>query len=207
MQRTIRSFLNQVDLEYFRRRNPCLHFDDRQRMFDFVTHRLGPDECITVLEFGVYKGESMDMWSSMNSNAGSRFFGFDSFEGLPERWDDDREKGMFDRGGNPPEIRDSRVRFVKGWFHETVPTFASSFSCNSPLIVHLDADLYSSTLLALVYLNPLIKGGTLLVFDEFYDRDHEFRAFLDFIALFRKNYTVLGEVGNLAKVCIEIEGP
>jgi hypothetical protein len=146
----------------------------------------------------------MEMWLSLNSNAGSRFVGFDSFQGLPERWDDDRGKGMFDTGGRPPEIRDPRARFVKGWFHETLPHFVSSFSFDSPLIIHLDADLYSSTFLALLSLNPYIKSGTLLVFDEFYDRDHEFKAFVDFVALFRREYTVLGELGGFAKVCIEI---
>ena len=204
MQRNIRSFLNQVDFEYFRLRNPCLHFDSRQSMFEFVTRRLEPDRCITILEFGVYKGESMDMWLSLNSNTGSRFVGFDSFRGLPDRWDDDRGKGMFDTGGKPPEITDPRVTFVKGWFHEILPAFLSSFSSNSPLVIHLDADLYSSTFFALLSLNPHIKTGTLLVFDEFYDRDHEFRAFVDFIAFFRRKYTVLGEVGGFAKVCIEL---
>lgn len=62
-------------------------------MFQFVSDRLGKRSAVTVLEFGVDKEKSMEMWSSMNSNSLSKFFGLDSFEGLPETWDKDRKKG------------------------------------------------------------------------------------------------------------------
>jgi hypothetical protein len=204
LQRHFRSFLNQVDFEHFRRSNRCLKFRDRVEMFEFVVNRIGKDRPITVLEFGVYDGESMKLWLAMNSNPESRFYGFDSFEGLPEDWDADREKGLFDRGGIPPQLEDKRVQFIKGWFDQMLPAFLSSFCPDSRLLIHLDADLYSSTLFALLHLAPLMRTGTVLVFDEFYDRDHEFKAFCDFTTVSRKTYHVLGEVDNFAKICVEI---
>jgi O-methyltransferase len=203
-QRHSRSFLNQVDFEHFRRSSRCQNFRNRIEMFEFVLDRIGRNEPVTVLEFGVSDGESMKLWLAMNSNLESRFYGFDSFEGLPEDWDADRKKGLFDRGGVPPQLEDKRVYFIKGWFDQTLPAFISSFCPESGLVIHLDADLYSSTLFALLHLAPFMRPGTVLVFDEFYDRDHEFKAFCDFTAISRKSYRVLGEVDNFSKVCFEI---
>jgi hypothetical protein len=78
----------------------------------------------------------------------SRFYGFDSFEGLPEDWGN-KAKGTFSRQGEPPRLDDERVRFVVGWFHETLPGFVAEGSDYEAVLVHLDADLYSSTLFAL----------------------------------------------------------
>ena len=43
-------------------------------------------EKITVLEFGVYQGYSIKKFAEFNTNEDSKFFGFDSFVGLPEDW-------------------------------------------------------------------------------------------------------------------------
>lgn len=41
---------------------------------------------ILLLEFGVYKGDSMREFLRLNDSPNSLFYGFDSFEGLPEIW-------------------------------------------------------------------------------------------------------------------------
>src|SRR5277367_3439257 len=41
---------------------------------------------VNYLEFGVYRGESMRSWLASLSRPDSRFAGFDTFTGLPERW-------------------------------------------------------------------------------------------------------------------------
>src|SRR5262249_39413715 len=146
---------------------------------------------IDYLEFGVFRGESMRSWVKLNADKNSRFYGFDSFEGLPETWRQTQPEGHFNVDGNIPQIDDSRVTLVKGWFDETVPEFIRNFAAQNRLVVHLDADLYSSSMVALMHLSPHLRSGSLLIFDEFYDRDHEFKAFQDYLKISRRMYRVV----------------
>jgi Macrocin-O-methyltransferase (TylF) len=139
---------------------------------------------IVFLEFGVYKGDIIQWWSEQNANANSKFVGFDTFTGLPEDWGGIK-KGVFDVGGKIPEINDSRVRFEKGLFSDTVPPFLSKFKLENQWtrVIHLDADLYSSSIYVLVALKDYFKKGDIIIFDEFFSitkSDHEFRAWEDF---------------------------
>ncbi len=57
---------------------------------------------------------------------------------------------------------DSRVEFVEGWFHETLPTVRDRRFA----VIRLDGDLYSSTMIALENLYPgLSKGGFCIIDD------------------------------------------
>ena len=88
--------------------------------------QLADDAPIDYLEFGVFQGESMRHWVTLNQHPDSRFYGFDSFEGLPEDWkrfDGQMVKAHFDVKGSVPDIDDPRVSFVRGWFQETVDEF------------------------------------------------------------------------------------
>jgi hypothetical protein len=134
---------------------------------------------VLFLEFGVFKGYTMSQWSVLLKNPESRFVGFDSFEGLPEDWAADYPKGTFTVHGTIPEISDKRVTLVKGWFDNTVPTY--EFIERDHLVVHLDADLYSSTILVLRALKSRINIGTTLIFGDFQHFDHERRAFDEFL--------------------------
>lgn len=77
------------------------------------------------VEFGVYEGSSMIEWARRVQNPQARFVGFDSFEGLPERWSDSAPPGYFSTDGKVPQTDDLRVSFVKGWFDQTVPGFVA----------------------------------------------------------------------------------
>jgi hypothetical protein len=131
------------------------------------------------LEFGVYKGRSMRWWSENLDVPGARLVGFDSFEGLPEDWRPGIGTGHFATAG-APDIADSRVSFVKGWFDETLPGW--QVPEHDQLIINIDSDLYSSAAIVLTTLEPHITPGTLIYFDELPDRDHEMRAFLESLA-------------------------
>lgn len=102
------------------RRNPdtVLSGVDKSEYFAKVWKRLSHDGPVLFLEFGVWQGNSLRVWAELSSHEESRFFGFDSFEGIPQAWRR-RPAGYFSTAGNPPEARDERVRFVKGWFNET----------------------------------------------------------------------------------------
>lgn len=135
---------------------------------------------ILLLEFGVWKGDSTRYFTSLDRSPESRFYGFDSFEGLPEDW-----RGMaaerFDVGGALPMIDDDRAKFVKGWFRDSLPPIMGELSeveKGRNLVVHFDADLYSSTLYLLFTLGTKFKRYH-FIFDEF--SGHETRALYNYI--------------------------
>lgn len=131
------------------------------------------------LEFGVYKGRSMRWWSEHLRTPGATLVGFDSFEGLPETWRPGLESSHF-QTGRAPDIDDPRVRFVTGWFDDTVPDFV--LPDHDQLIINIDCDLYSSAATVMRTLEPSIVPGTLIYFDELPDRDHEMRALFESLA-------------------------
>ena len=96
-------------------------------MFDYVHQSQIQGEAIDYLEFGVFQGESIRYWANLNKNDESRFFGFDSFDGLPENWQPEKRKGHFSVGGTIPKLDDGRVKFIKSWFEDTIPPFRRTF--------------------------------------------------------------------------------
>ncbi len=182
----------------------------RYDLYSYVNEHVLKGSAIAYLEFGVFKGETIKKWAKLNSDPDSRFWGFDSFEGLPNDWPVLARvvpKGTFDTNGVTPEIDDDRVSFVKGWFQKSLPTFLKEFQCSQRLVVHLDADLHSSTLYVLTRLHQHLVPGTILIFDEFNAVNGEFRAFVEYVSAYMIDYKVLcssGDVFNQA--AIEITG-
>jgi hypothetical protein len=204
LQRLIRAVLDEIDLQHIRDSHPCHSSPDRTELYRYVHETYVKGDALDYLEFGVFKGDSIREWTSLNKHEGSRFFGFDSFEGLPETWRPGQEAGYFRVDGAVPRIDDPRVQFVKGWFEETIPHFAREFSTKNRLLLHLDADLYGSTMLPLVYFAPFMSKGTLLIFDEFYDREHEFKALQDWQRICRKQFQIVAEMQNYGRICAEL---
>lgn len=160
-------------------------------------------EKIDYLEFGVAGGTSLRWWLKANTNPQSRFFGFDTFEGLPEDW------GLFKKGEMAPGVlafQDARCTLVKGLFQTTVPRFleSTSFDSTTRKVLHLDADLFSSTLLVLVLFAAHLKSGDILIFDEFCVPNHEFSAFEIFAKMQNVQYELLGAVNNYLQVALKI---
>jgi hypothetical protein len=161
----------------------------REAMWDHVASRLPPE--IDYLEFGVHEGHSILHWAGRNEAAASRFFGFDSFRGLPEDWSRGFPQGHFDTGGRLPVTQDRRVEFLPGMFQDTLPAFLRSFSPRSQLVVHIDCDLYSSALYCLTKLDGIMAKGTVVIFDEFGDVLNEFKAARDYAASYRRRFEVI----------------
>jgi O-methyltransferase len=143
------------------------------------------DASINYFEFGVAGGHSFRWFQQNNSNPESRFFGFDTFTGLPEDWGP-YKKGTFSQGDTLPAMHDDRGNFFEGLFQQTLPGFLSSFQNDKRKIIMMDADLYSSTLFVLSSLAPFLKAGDIIFFDEFAVPTHEFKAFKDFTESFYK---------------------
>lgn len=161
-------------------------------------------EPIDFWEFGVFRGESLFAWMKLISHPDSRFVGFDTFTGLPERWRATELQGAFNVHGRIPQTSDPRCSFQAGLFQETLLPFARRHDFSRRLIIHLDADLYSSTLFVLTTLAPWFKPGDIIFFDNFICSVDEFRAFENYVQAFRVNYEVLGAVQEYLRVCVKI---
>ena len=173
------------------------HLSSREQIWDQCSNQIGSDACVLLLEFGVWQGYSTRYLSTRFTNSGSRFWGFDSFEGLPEEWGSVGQ-GTFDVGGSVPNIPDSRIQFVKGWFQDTVDKgirqAKESMGAESYIpIIHFDADLYSSTLFVLCRLHAHFDDYY-FIFDEF--TTHECRALLNYIQSHGAEATFIAHTGR-----------
>jgi hypothetical protein len=169
---------------------------DRERCFDAVSQAIG-DKPVLCLEFGVYQGRSLAAWASVLKHPGTRLHGFDSFEGLPEAFDErgGALRGAFDLGGVLPQLSDERIELHRGWFEDVLPTF--DVEPHSQLIIALDADLYSSTRTVLRSLEPWILPGTFIYFDEMSHVQHEAMAFHEFMADTGKRFVLFAATKDL----------
>ena len=142
------------------------------------------------LEFGVWKGESINHIAPFVPGP---IYGFDSFEGLPERWTPGWQRGSFSTGGIPPRSP-GNVVFVKGLFGQTLRPFLDANQGRAAAFVHIDCDLYSSTRFVLEELSPRIVRGTVIVFDEYTGMmpDDEARAFREIVRSSRLRFRYLG---------------
>ena len=157
---------------------------------DLVGNHLHSQENILYLEFGVYKGQSYQIWVDGNKNPASRFAGFDTFTGLPEDWGNIK-KGSFSAEGKIPDISDPRSKFYVGLIQDTLPGFVTTMTPERRKVIHIDVDIYNATLITLILLQPYLAPGDILIFDDFFTITkgaHEFKAFCDYLKLFPTSY-------------------
>ncbi len=146
-----------------------------------------------LLEFGVADGGSLRHLAGLTTRT---LDGFDSFEGLPENWAGTFErKGKFSRGGSLPDVP-AHVRLHKGWFNETLPAFLLGQDDQPVALLHVDCDIYSSTVTIFGELKSRLQPGTVIVFDEYFNypnwQQHEWRAFQEFVRDSGFSYRYLG---------------
>ncbi len=72
------------------------------------------------------------------------------------------------------------MTLIKGLFQETLERFLFNFDKTLRVVLHLDADLFSSTLYVLTTLNRFLSRGDIMMLDDFSDPLGEFRAYLDY---------------------------
>lgn len=185
-------------------------YSDREKLYQYVIDTMQiAQQPIHYLEFGVCGGNSFRWWLDHNTHPDSSFFGFDTFEGLPENWFL-LKKGDFN--APEPKLKDSRGRFIKGLFQHTLWNFLQANytlpkSETTPRkIIHMDADLFSSTLFVLTSLAPYLNKGDIIFFDEFNVPNHEYAAWEDFTSSYYVDFTVLGAVNNYFQIAIQYNG-
>jgi hypothetical protein len=135
-----------------------------------------------ILEFGVYKGESINYIASKMPE--DICYGFDSFEGLPEFWRDGFPEKTF-KVQDPSKLKfRNNVVIIKGYFENTLPEFLREHDSKIKLM-HIDSDLYSAAKTILNYVKGRLQEGTIIIFDEFFNypgwENGEFLAFKEFI--------------------------
>lgn len=167
----------------------------REEIFSYVASQVANAKLL-YLEFGVHEGRTIRQLSEMIRAESAAFHGFDSFEGLPERWNRFNKRGHFSTKGRLPEINDSRIQFFKGWFNEVLPSYR--LPEHEVLFINIDCDLYSSASTVLLTLAPEIKIGSYLYFDEFYDRNNEMKAFEEFLEVTGYKFECLMTTRGLA---------
>jgi predicted O-methyltransferase YrrM len=157
-----------------------------------------------ILEFGVAGGKSVTHISTRCPN--ERVYGFDSFQGLPEHWSGNRfSRRNFSQHGVMPAVP-SNVELVAGWFNETLPGFLAKQP--GPVgFLHIDCDIYSSTKYVLDALKDRLPPKAVIVFDEFFNypgfRQHEYRAFHEFVAETGRKYRFVSFSGNQATAVLD----
>jgi hypothetical protein len=134
------------------------------------------------LEFGVATGTTLQIIADHRGGRGGRgVYGFDSFQGLPERWRLGYDAGEFSQ--EPPVVDGAEI--VVGLFADTLPGFLAAHP-GPVALLHVDCDLYSSTATLLEHVGPRLVVGTIVIFDEYYNfpgwQGHEHRAWREYVA-------------------------
>lgn len=142
---------------------------DKWAIREFALNKISKGKVI--LEFGVWTGASY-LW--FDKHFSGKVFGFDSFDGLPEEWaGTSMPTEKFVMGGKIPDrlTKYSERGLIKaGWFNETLPKFLKEHPDEEISLIHMDADLYSSTkyvLETLISSNKL-SPGTIILFDNYF---------------------------------------
>lgn len=173
--------------KYTKERADFIYGEAFRRAMEFVAYQPQPEPIGDVLEFGTLNGYTARKLAELMAELGhpGRLVLFDSFEGMPEARDPVDLASYEIRAGawapGTPAVRipgveviikkqidcllPGRVSIVKGWFCDTVKFLQE---IDPPSIVHVDCDLYESTvtvLRALVAHQKNRDGMVLLVDD------------------------------------------
>lgn len=189
-ERAIRALKSSVD--YLEEHMPdALGFDTQKEL---ITHCLRETKIPGhYMEFGVFTGGTMRYMAGRLPNI--RFHGFDSFEGLPEAWGGfNLGKNAFDVGGRLPKVPQN-VTLYKGWFSNTLPLWCDTHP-GPVAFMHIDCDLYSSTVDILKTLSNRFQPGSVVLFDEYFNypgwERHEFKAWQEFVREYGIAYEYIG---------------
>ena len=171
-----------LNSKYFKNVKNTKFFNKRDQLWiDAFDNHIKKNDKIVFIEFGVYEGKSIKAFSELIKNSESKIFGFDTFSGMPEKWNQVKV-GAWSSYGKFPNIQDNRIEFVKGLFQDTLDDYLDKFQelkkQNYTFVIHLDADLYSSTLYVLSKLSFLDEF--FVFFDEFSgDENRALKSFLE----------------------------
>lgn len=155
-------------------------------------------------EFGLFKGYTF--WHAQRTAESlgiehMRFFGFDSFAGLPEvtgideTKDSEFYKGQYScnkeqviENLNLKGVNWDRTFLIEGFFKESLSESSRcAYVMRTVAVALIDCDLYSSTVEVLKFIREGLVDGSILMFDDWncFDRSNEKgqrRAFAEFLS-------------------------
>jgi len=185
-------------------------------LYEWVTRtQLDPDllKSGQILEFGTATGRTLNQFAHWLPQ--HTVVGFDSWQGLPEQFND-LPPGHFAQP-LPPVLPNCKL--VQGWFGSRPPQDRSGIPENTaefysrtnsaPLaLLHIDADLYSSTHTVLTAFADHIRPGTVILFNEYWNhptwRKHEYRAWQEHCTKHGVRYEYIGYASNHQEVAVRV---
>mgnify|MGYP001314101644 CR=1 FL=1 len=145
--------------------------------------KLRPRPLGNFYEFGTFKGNSLILMGMLKriyrifypELSNFKLFSFDSFEGLPDSADEHKGpvwvKGAF--CGTLNEVKKNmssyslRAKYIKGFYDKSLTqNLYSDLSNNPPSIIHIDVDLYTSTITVLKWLDKIALPMSIYIFDD-----------------------------------------
>jgi len=113
---------------------------------------------------------------------------------------------FYSTSGTHPNVSDN-VHLHVGWFEDTLPKFLDEHP-QPVAFVHIDSDLYSSANTVLWGLKDRLRTGSIIVFDEYFNypywREHEYKAFAEFVDTFDIAFEYIGYAVRGYSVAVKI---
>lgn len=185
-------------------------------LYEWVTStQLDPAllEAGQVLEFGTATGRTLNQFAYWLPN--KTIHGFDSWQGLPEKFNS-LPVGHFAQ--TLPDVLPNCC-LVQGWFgtrppqdkssiaEHTAATFVAAHQAPIALL-HLDADLYSSTKTVLNAFVSQIVPGTVILFNEYWNhptwKKHEHKAWQEHCKMHGIRYQYIGYASDHQEVAVRV---
>ena len=156
------------------------------------------------LEFGVRFGTSIRQIAARTDGV---VHGFDSFQGLPEAWQNN-PVGEYTTHGELPQVPNNVTLHV-GLFDDTIASFKAEH--DGPIrFMNVNCDIYSSTKTILDQLHDRIVPGSVIAFDEYFCnpswRFDEFKAFQEAVEQYGWEYDYLSFCPFARQAVVRIGG-
>jgi O-methyltransferase len=132
-------------------------------------------------EFGCHEARTMRLaWEHTGALFDWTYVGFDSFAGLPEISEIDRQP-IWKQGSLATSETDfiavtlgagmplERLRTVKGFYDQSLTAaLAETLLPKKAAVIFIDCDLYRSTVPVLAFVRQFLRPGTIVIFDDWF---------------------------------------
>lgn len=154
MKKLIRKLIARIDKSFLDRlqlyslsesminkvKSSAIYIEGREKIWDYHMNFNNNVGGTTYIEFGVHEGYSIRYFQKLLPGINCKLIGLDCFEGLPSYWRKGFDKGHFNVAGSMPEVNDTRVVFIKGYFNDTWINLKKELHDRGNFVVNFDAE-------------------------------------------------------------------